>query len=93
MYRELQKRLVINQTTLTRNLKPLIRDGLLSLSTDTDDQRIKLIRLTKSGKDLYNQALPYWIETQKEVTKKLGSEDINKILTLTTSIEKSFNNN
>ena len=90
--KELQKRLVINQTTLTRNLKPLIRDGLLSLSTDIDDQRIKLIRLTESGNELYKRALPSWIETQREVAKKIGSEDVDKILTLTKSLEKSFNN-
>ena len=80
--RELQSILVLDQTTLTRSLKPLIRDGYLQLKSQADDGRIKLISLTKSGKALYEEAEPIWIETQKALQKKIGVKETDSILDL-----------
>jgi DNA-binding MarR family transcriptional regulator len=55
--KKLQDILVLDQTTLTRNLKPLFRDKYLQTSSDSIDGRLKIISLTPSGKDLYQQVV------------------------------------
>jgi DNA-binding MarR family transcriptional regulator len=88
--KELQGILVIDQTTLSRNLKPLFRDGYLKLSADSNDARIKLISLTTQGKSLYKKADPIWQKAQNDLEKKLGSEEVQNILKLTDSFVKAL---
>lgn len=78
--KELQQFLVIDQTTLSRNLKPLLRDGLLEQSTAEGDLRIKNISLTSKGKKLYKEALPIWQETQQAVKDMFGEIESDQIL-------------
>lgn len=77
--KELQNILVLDQTTLSRNLKPLFRDGYLQTSSDPNDGRLKTIRLTQSGTKLYERALPIWQKTQQDILNKLGEEKAEKI--------------
>jgi DNA-binding MarR family transcriptional regulator len=88
--KQLQSILVIDQTTLSRNLKPLIRDGLLTLSPDPDDQRIKNISLSDQGEALYQEALPLWQSAQQELVKKLGEDNAQNILNLSSLVVESF---
>jgi len=88
--KELQKLLVIDQTTLSRNLKPLIRDGLLTLSSDKSDLRIKSIRLSKKGQALYEHALPIWEETQRAVKEQLGEKHAMQLLTNSDALVKAL---
>ena len=84
--KELQAILVIDQTTLSRNLKPLIRDGLLLVSPDEKDQRRKIIRLSSKGKKLYLKALPIWKKIQHELVKKIGSKESEEIQRVSKSL-------
>ncbi len=88
--KELQGILVLDQTTLSRNLKPLFRDGYLKLSPDSNDARVKLISLTTQGKALYEKADPLWQKAQDDLEKKLGSEEVKNILTLADSFVKAL---
>ncbi len=88
--KQLQKILVLDQSTLSRNLKPLVRDGFLNLSTDLNDQRSKIISLTSEGKALYKKALPLWIDTQKALIKKLGKSETAIILSLSKTFQQEF---
>ena len=90
--KELQEILVIDQTTLSRNLKPLIRDNLLVISTDEQDQRRKLIRLSSAGEKLYLEVLPIWQNIQRELVDKLGSKDLQQIQSLATRLTKKLTN-
>ncbi len=75
----LQDILVLDQTTLTRNLKPLFRDGYLQTSVDDNDSRLKNISLTEAGKALYEQALPIWQQAQQEIVEKLGEPQAGQV--------------
>jgi len=88
--KELQRVLVLEQTTLSRNLKPLFRDGYLKLSADSNDARIKLISLTTTGKALYDTAEPIWQKAQNDLEEKLGSEELKNILALADSFVKAL---
>ena len=88
--KELQSILVLDQTTLSRAIKPLIRDGLLSTSADEDDLRRKIISITPQGEKTYLKALPLWQEAQKSLKKKLGNKEIDNILDLSKSFVKNL---
>jgi len=77
--KELQNILILDQTTLTRNLKPLFRDGYLQALPDPTDGRLKTISLTHSGRDLYEQALPIWQQAQQDILNKLGEDKAKQI--------------
>ncbi|EPJ53711.1 MAG: MarR family transcriptional regulator [Osedax symbiont Rs2] len=90
--KKLQDILVLDQTTLTRNLKPLFRDEYLKASSDPIDGRLKIIRLTSSGKDLYEQALPLWQQAQLDIVNKLGEQQSEQIHELADRFVKVLGN-
>src|SRR4051812_24655633 len=61
----------LDRTTLTRNLGPLERDGLVE-SVPADDRRVRRLRLTARGHDVLADALPRWERAQREVVAALG---------------------
>src|SRR5262249_44964366 len=68
---ELTRKLLIDQTTLTRNLAPLERDGLLA-SVPKPDGRVKSLRLTKKGQRAFAKALPLWSAVQEMIISRMG---------------------
>ncbi|OUR90072.1 MarR family transcriptional regulator [Gammaproteobacteria bacterium 42_54_T18] len=88
----LQQLLVIDQTTLSRNLKPLVRDELVIFTTDDNDQRIKNISLSSKGESLYQEALPHWEQAQKDLSKQLGKESTDAILLLSENVVAALSN-
>ncbi len=75
----LQEALVIDQTTLSRNLKPLLRDGYLQAMTG-EDKRQKLIRLTEAGKRLFTAARKDWNRSQQAIALELGEDMTQQLL-------------
>ena len=63
--------LVLDRTTLARNLKPLEQQGLVRIEAG-EDRRVHLIRLTEAGYVLLQQALPAWEKAQSEMISRLG---------------------
>jgi DNA-binding MarR family transcriptional regulator len=55
--------LAMDRTTLTANLKPLARRGLVTVSVDHADKRSRRLALTPAGHTLLVAAMPVW-ETQ-----------------------------
>lgn len=59
--------LAMDRTTLTANLKPLERRGLLVQLPDQRDKRTRRLHLTDQGRDTLKQAVPIWRETHDEI--------------------------
>ena len=76
--------LLLNRTTLNRNLKPLERQGLVHTSPGKD-QRTRVLKLTQEGRSILQQALPLWLNAQSGVVDTLGrriqrlAEDLNQL--------------
>jgi len=68
--RDLGESLGIDETTLTRTLRPLLEKGWLDLR-EGNDRREKLISLTKSGRRQTQLALPAWERAQARIKKVL----------------------
>jgi DNA-binding MarR family transcriptional regulator len=70
---DLAERLVMDRTTLTRNLQPLQRRGLITLGPG-DDRRTRRITLTDAGRKAMAEAFPLWREAQRDIIGRLGAE-------------------
>jgi DNA-binding MarR family transcriptional regulator len=75
----LADRLGLERTTLTRNLRPLERDGLVR-STPGADQRVRLLSLTVEGRRILEQAMPLWEKAQRRVVGGLGTKRWHDLL-------------
>jgi DNA-binding MarR family transcriptional regulator len=73
--------LAMDRTTLTANLKPLERRGLVEVTIDPDDRRSRRIALTDQGKALLTQAVPIWRATHSEVDRALGEDTASALRT------------
>ena len=67
--------LAMDRTTLTANLKPLERRGLVETRTDSGDRRSRLLVLTDTGRRTLAEALPIWVRTHDEVDAALGEQE------------------
>ena len=68
---QLADALIMDRTTLTRNLKPLERDGLIRIEQEVD-QRVRVIGLTDTGARLLEEARPLWEQAQSRFHETLG---------------------
>jgi len=64
--------LAMDRTTLTANLKPLERRGLLKISVDREDRRSRRLALTAAGRKLLTRAYPLWKAAHAETEHQLA---------------------
>lgn len=76
---ELAEVLGMDRTTLTRNLKPLEREGWLQ-SEPGQDQRTRVVSLTTKGEAVLATALPLWKQAQQGVEETLGQQRWDTLL-------------
>lgn len=71
---ELAAELVLDRTTLGRNILPLQRDGLITVKPSAFDRRSKELSLSAAGEKLYREARKYWLEAQTEFEATFGDK-------------------
>jgi DNA-binding MarR family transcriptional regulator len=77
---QLAKMLVMDRTTLARDLKPLERQGFVKVSIDTADNRVRLAMITEQGREALKNAAPLWREAQQRMTQVFGEERLLRII-------------
>jgi DNA-binding MarR family transcriptional regulator len=76
---KLVQRMLMDKTTLTRNLRLLSEKGLVSIKPGKD-RRVREITLTGSGKEALEQARPRWEETQAWAVRRLGKKRVDRLI-------------
>jgi DNA-binding MarR family transcriptional regulator len=71
--KQLEDALAIDQTTLTRSLNLLERDGVIERASHPDG-RIKAMRLTARGRRALGVARPLWARAQGKVLREFGTQ-------------------
>lgn len=66
--------LVMDRTTLSRNLRPLEKLGLLRVARSPRDARAKLVLLTAPGQRVIADSLPLWKRAQAGVARAVGRD-------------------
>jgi DNA-binding MarR family transcriptional regulator len=70
----LAERMVMDPTTLNRNLKPLLAQGLVKDGADPEDRRVRFVSITEKGRMTLQTAVPFWRRAQAQVEETLGPE-------------------
>jgi DNA-binding MarR family transcriptional regulator len=73
--------LVMDRTTLTANLKPLERRGLVRIAVDPADRRARRLTLTGAGRRVLRSAMPTWRRTHEEIDERLTRTDARVLRT------------
>jgi DNA-binding MarR family transcriptional regulator len=69
----------LERSTLTRNLRPLEKDGLLRVARDPADARARVVLLTRAGERMIEKALPLWEQSQKQLRGLLGKGQADEL--------------
>jgi DNA-binding MarR family transcriptional regulator len=70
----LAESMVMDRTTLGRNILPLERDGLIRIEPAASDRRVRELRLTKAGEKRLQAAIEAWSQAQARFETSFGSE-------------------
>ena len=70
---------VMDRTTLSHNLAPLVRDGLVRLSPG-NDRRTRTVALTPAGEDALAAARPLWRAAQDRIEQVTGDARLQRLL-------------
>jgi DNA-binding MarR family transcriptional regulator len=68
----LAKSLVMDRTTLSRNILPLEREGLIEIVPGSVDRRSKVVHLTEAGAARLRAARVGWTQAQKNFETTFG---------------------
>ncbi len=72
----LADRLLLERTSLTRNLNVLERYGWVQLQTGVEDSRQRIVSLSEKGYEQLDHAIPYWKKAQKAIANEMGQDTI-----------------
>ncbi len=76
---EMAATLVMDRTTLTRNLKPLEKMGLIA-SVSLTDRRSRGYSLTEKGRHTLEIGMPLWEQAQQQLVSGLGDDRFNNLV-------------
>ena len=82
---ELAQILAMDSTTLTRTLRIMSREGWIA-ERRGEDQRERLLRLAKAGRNQFNRALPSWEKAQAQLGRQLGDKRWHALMRLTNEV-------
>lgn len=66
--------LSLDQTTITRNVNLLKKNGYVAITQDSQDGRSKIISLTATGMQKLTEAAPIWMDIQEKIIHDIGPE-------------------
>ena len=72
----LADRLLLERTSLTRNLNVLKGYGWVQLQTGVEDSRQRIVSLSDKGYEQLDHAIPYWERAQKAIANEMGEDKI-----------------
>lgn len=71
--------LAMDRTTLTANLKPLERRGLVKVAVDQADRRNRLMVLMPAGRRLLTKAVPLWKRAQTATERLVAGSGAERV--------------
>ncbi|MFD7445751.1 MarR family winged helix-turn-helix transcriptional regulator [Streptomyces sp. NPDC059909] len=65
--------IAMDRTTLASNLKPLAREGLVTVEPSAVDRRARIVTITPDGLSRIKAALPLWQAVQAQFEERFGA--------------------
>jgi DNA-binding MarR family transcriptional regulator len=75
----LAKRLTMDPSTATADLKPLERRGLVASRSHAADGRVRLVALTDIGRTVLAKAIELWSAADDRATRRLGANELHAL--------------
>lgn len=85
---DLANHLVTDQTTCTRNLNVLTRQGLVESLPD-EDGRFRVTQLTDKGRRIFQRAKPVWSQTQRHLLDQMKASQWSETMDRLEAIERA----
>ena len=83
---ELADVMLLDRTALSRNLLPLVAEGLVVIAAGRD-ARTREVSLTRNGRARLVAAVPHWERAQTEVNRRLGAPKVANLVGLLEDVE------
>lgn len=77
--RALAANLVMDLSALSHTLKPLIRDGYVSLSPHAQDKRAKVVSLTQTGEQKLAEGAERWLTAHQRFEQLVGADQAREL--------------
>ncbi|MEE3278158.1 MAG: homoprotocatechuate degradation operon regulator HpaR [Pseudomonadota bacterium] len=88
---ELSQKTFLLAPSLTRILKALVRDGLVTRTPGPGDLRRVSIRLSKAGRSIYNNVSPNSERIYREIEDRFGVQKLNHLYGLLNELQDAIN--
>src|SRR5262249_14820857 len=75
----LARGMLIDPTTLTCNLQPLEKAGLLRVARSPDDKRARVVFITRAGERMIESIFPVWQRALKQLHTTFGADQIEEL--------------
>ncbi|PWA07073.1 MarR family transcriptional regulator [Pueribacillus theae] len=82
--------MLLDQTTITRNVHILKKSGYVNITKDKNDSRTKSISITDIGLIKLEEATPIWLQIQQKVENGMGEEKYKDLLETLINLQKSI---
>ncbi|MEU9163468.1 MarR family winged helix-turn-helix transcriptional regulator [Streptomyces sp. NPDC048424] len=73
--------IAMDRTTLASNLKPLAREGLVTVEASATDRRARIVAITPDGLARLQAALPLWKAIQEQFEQSFGAAEAARLRT------------
>jgi DNA-binding MarR family transcriptional regulator len=70
----LAEMIAMDRTTMASNLKPLAREGLVTVEPSAADRRARIVTITPDGLSRMKAALPLWQDVQARFEESFGAD-------------------
>jgi DNA-binding MarR family transcriptional regulator len=70
----------MDRTTLTRDLNPLVREGLVEIAPAEHDRRVRMVSITPKGHETIDIARPLWKSAQDRIASEQGLARMEHLL-------------
>ncbi|MBN8228817.1 winged helix-turn-helix transcriptional regulator [Corallococcus macrosporus] len=85
----LADQLVMDPSTLTHNLRPLLKDGFVVLEVGRTDRRQRAIAITPEGQGVYRKARPLWLRAQADFERAVGDTQASALRDLLAAVART----
>ncbi|WP_020653111.1 MarR family winged helix-turn-helix transcriptional regulator [Massilia niastensis] len=86
---QLARAMVMDRTTLARNLQPLVREELVSIRPSALDRRERVIELTGRGREVIEGAMPAWERAQQQFAERFGALEVEQLRAMMAAVVAS----
>lgn len=88
---DLAEKLVMEKSTLSRNLGVLEEMGFIIIKINTMKKSQKIVSVTQSGMNAITQSYPPWDNIQRKISSSFGNERFLQAIQLLNQLETSLN--